>query len=124
MMIRSHSLVLAAVLAGGLAAAVPVLAQDAPKGDAAAGQKVFLADGCYECHGRVGEGGAFNGPAPILAKTKLPFDAFKGQLRNPSNDMPPYPDTLVSDQQVADIFAYLQSLSGPRPVSDVPILNN
>jgi mono/diheme cytochrome c family protein len=123
-MVRFCSLVLAAVLIGGLAAAVPVLAQDAPKGDAAAGQKVFLADGCYECHGRVGEGGAFNGPAPILAKTKLPFDAFKGQLRNPANDMPPYPDTLVSDQQVADIFAYLQSLSGPRPVSDVPILNN
>jgi mono/diheme cytochrome c family protein len=123
-MVRFSSLVLAAVLASGFAAAVPVLAQDAPKGDAAAGQKVFLADGCYECHGRVGEGGAFNGPAPILAKTKLPFDAFKGQLRNPANDMPPYPDTLVSDQQVADIFAYLQSLSGPRPVSDVPILNN
>ena len=99
---------------------MPVLAQDAPKGDVASGQKVFLADGCYECHGRVGEGGAFNGPAPILAKTKLPFDAFKGQLRNPANDMPPYPDTLVSDQQVADMFAYLQSLSGPRPVTDLP----
>jgi mono/diheme cytochrome c family protein len=124
MMVRSCSLVLAAVLAGGLAAAVPVLAQDAPKGDAGAGKKVFLADGCYECHGRVGEGGAMNGPAPILAKTKLPFEAFKGQLRNPVNDMPPYPDTLISDQQIADIFAYLQSLSGPRPVSDLPILND
>lgn len=116
--------VLAAVLVGALAAALPVLAQDVPKGDAAAGKKVFLADGCYECHGRVGEGGAMNGPAPILAKTKLPFEAFKGQLRNPANDMPPYPDTLISDQQVADIFAYLQSLPGPRPVSEVPILND
>ena len=121
---RRSSLVLAWGLAGALAVAVPVLAQDAPKGDVANGQKVFLADGCYECHGRVGEGGAMNGPAPILAKTKLPFEAFKGQLRNPANDMPPYPDTLVSDQQVADMFAYLQSLSGPRPVTDLPILNN
>ena len=121
---RRSSLVLAWGFAGALAVAVPVLAQDAPKGDVASGQKVFLADGCYECHGRVGEGGAFNGPAPILAKTKLPFEAFKGQLRNPANDMPPYPDTLVSDQQVADMFAYLQSLSGPRPVTDLPILNN
>lgn len=120
---RFYLPILAAALLGAFAAA-PVLAQDAPKGDAAAGKKVFLADGCYECHGRVGEGGAMNGPAPILAKTKLPFAAFEAQLRNPANDMPPYPTTLLSDQQVADIFAYLQSLSGPRPVSDVPILND
>ncbi|HEV8014556.1 MAG TPA: cytochrome c [Stellaceae bacterium] len=122
-MTRSRLLLLAALL-GGAAIAGPALAQDVPKGDAAAGKNVFLTDGCYECHGRVGEGGAMNGPAPILAKTKLPFEAFKGQLRNPSNDMPPYPDTLLSDQQVADIFAYLQSLPGPRPVSDLPILND
>lgn len=70
---------------------VPARAQDAPHGDSAAGRKVYLADGCYECHGRVGEGGAMNGPAPILAKTKLPFAAFTQQLRNPVNDMPPYP---------------------------------
>ena len=115
------------LLAGGVLAAVaagPVLAQDAPKGDADAGKKVYIADGCFECHGRVGEGGAMNGPAPILAKTKLPFAAFEGQLRNPANDMPPYSATLVTDQQAADIFAYLQSLPGPRPVGDVPILNN
>jgi hypothetical protein len=31
---------------------------------------------------------------------------------------------LLTDQQVADIFAYLQSLPGPRPVSDLPILND
>lgn len=123
-MSRSLSLVLGAALVAALAATAPVLAQEAPKGDAAAGKKVFLADGCYECHGRVGEGGAMNGPAPILAKTKLPFEAFKGQLRNPANDMPPYPETLISDQQIADIFAYLQSLPGPRPVSDLPILND
>jgi len=124
MMSRFCSLLVAAMLGGALVAGGPVLAQDAPKGDAAAGKKAYLADGCYECHGRVGEGGAMNGPAPILAKTKLPFEAFEGQLRNPVNDMPPYPDTLLSDQQLADIFAYLQSLPGPRPVSDLPILND
>ena len=112
-----------AALAAVIAAA-PAFAQDAPKGDAATGKTVFLADGCYECHGRVGQGGAMNGPVPSLAKTKLPYAAFVGQLRNPSNDMPPYPVALLSDQQVADIFAYLQSLSGPRPVSDLPILND
>ena len=38
------------------------------------------------------------------------------QVRNPVNDMPPYPQTLLSDQEVADIFAYLQALPGRRPV--------
>ena len=121
---RSYWLALGlAALAAGIVA-TPALAQDAAKGDMAAGKKVYLADGCYECHGRVGQGGAMNGPVPSLAKTKLPYAAFVAQLRNPSNDMPPYPVGLLSDQQVADIFAFLQSLPGPRPVSDLTILND
>jgi len=95
-----------------------------PKGDTANGRKVYLADGCYQCHGRVGQGGLMTGPAPILAQTKMPFAAFHRQLRNPINDMPPYPETLLSEKEVADIYAFLQSLPGRRPVKDIPILNN
>ncbi len=123
-MMRSLALSLGVAAFAALIAVAPAVSQDVPKGDVAAGKTVFLADGCYECHGRVGQGGAMNGPVPSLAKTKLPYAAFVGQLRNPANDMPPYPVALLSDQQVADIFAYLQSLSGPRPVSDLPILND
>jgi mono/diheme cytochrome c family protein len=72
------------LLTAGCAAALSICsaagaarAQDAPAGDAANGKRVYLATGCFECHGRSGKGGAFNGPAPILAKTALPFDAFK-----------------------------------------------
>jgi|SRR4051794_25662423 mono/diheme cytochrome c family protein len=93
-------------------------------GDAANGRKIYLADGCWQCHGRVGQGGLMTGPAPVLAQTRLPFAAFSRQVRNPVNDMPPYPQTLLSDQEVADIFAYLQALPGRRPVKDIPILNN
>ena len=53
-------------------------------GDAANGKRVYLAVGCYICHGRAGQGGAMNCPAPPLAKTEMPFDGFKGQLRQPS----------------------------------------
>ncbi|MGA8818414.1 MAG: c-type cytochrome, partial [Xanthobacteraceae bacterium] len=42
-------------------------AQEAPQGDAANGKRIFLKEACFTCHGRVGEGGAYNGPAPILA---------------------------------------------------------
>ena len=47
-------------------AAPAVWAQDTSKGDAANGRKVYLADGCYQCHGRVGQGGLMTGAAPIL----------------------------------------------------------
>jgi mono/diheme cytochrome c family protein len=118
-------LVQAVIVMVGLAAAVPpATAQEVAKGDAANGRKVYLADGCYQCHGRVGQGGLMTGPAPILAQTKMPFAAFHRQLRNPINDMPPYPENLLSEKEVADIYAFLQSLPGRRPVKDIPILNN
>jgi mono/diheme cytochrome c family protein len=95
-----------------------------PKGDVANGRTLYLFDGCWQCHGRVGQGGLMTGPAPVLAQTKLPFAAFSRQLRNPINDMPPYPVNLLSDKEVADIYAFLQALPGRRPVKDVPLLNN
>ena len=99
-------------------------AQEAPKGDPANGKRAYLAENCFTCHGRVGQGGAYNGPAPVLAKTALPFEAFLGLLRNPSNDMPAYAAEVMSDQAVADVYAFLQSLPGPRPAKDIAILKD
>jgi mono/diheme cytochrome c family protein len=116
------AVLLAALGVGGLSGTAR--AQEAPAGDAANGQRVYLADGCFECHGRAGQGGAYNREAPILAKTALPFEGFKMQLRNPTSDMPAYSEVVLSEKEVADIFAYLQSLSGRRPAKDFPILND
>ena len=99
-------------------------AQDAPQGDAANGKRIYLADGCFTCHGRSGQGGAYTGPAPILAHTALPFDGFRGELRNPANDMPAYSEAVLSDKDIADIYAFVESLPGPRSPKDIPILNN
>jgi mono/diheme cytochrome c family protein len=107
-----------------LSATPATWALDGPKGDAAQGQKSYLADGCYQCHGRVGQGGLMTGPAPILAQTRLPFALFKRQVRNPVNDMPPYPETLVSDEDLGNMFAFLQALPGRRALKEVPILND
>jgi mono/diheme cytochrome c family protein len=103
--------------------ALSVQAQDAPPGNAGSGKRLYLADGCFTCHGRAGQGGAFNGPAPSLAKTELPFDAFKAQLRYPANDMPAYSTAVLSDQDIADMYAFVQSLPGARPAKDIAILN-
>jgi mono/diheme cytochrome c family protein len=103
---------------------VPALAQEAPPADAANGKRVYLTVGCFLCHGRAGQGGAFNGPAPALAKTALPFEGFKMQLRNPSKDMPAYSEPVMSDKEIADIYAFVQSLPGRREAKDIPLLNN
>jgi hypothetical protein len=36
--------------------------------------------------------------------------------------MPPYTAKIVSDQQAADIFAFLQSLPKPPAVETIPLL--
>jgi mono/diheme cytochrome c family protein len=99
-------------------------AQDAPRGDTVNGKRIFLAVGCMYCHGRAGQGGAMNYPAPPLAKTELPFDGFKGVLRQSLRDMPAYIEAVLPDKDVADIYAFLQSLPGRRPAKDIAILND
>ncbi len=112
---------MAAVIGFGGAIAV-ARAQDAPPGDAAAGKRLYLAVGCHLCHGQSGQGGAMNGPAPILAKTAMPYEGFKAQLRDPANDMPAYSEKVMTDKQVADIYAFVEALPGPRPYKDIKAL--
>jgi mono/diheme cytochrome c family protein len=112
-------------LAGKSAVAIaPAGAQDAPPGDAAKGKRIYLATGCFACHGRNGQGGAFNGPAPVLTKSEYPFDSFKLLLREPPGDMPAYAEKVMPDQEVADIYAYLQTLPGRRAAREIGILND
>ena len=93
------------VLVGG----VPALAQGAPPpGDAANGKRVYMADGCYQCHGTVGQGSRPTGPH--IAPNPLPYEAFAGQVRRPVNAMPPYTSVVVSDSELGDIYAYLLSI--------------
>ncbi len=124
---KSKRIVMAALAAAALCAATfgMARAQDAaPSGDAAKGKRIFLAEGCFTCHGRSGQGGAYNGPAPILAHTMLPFDGFKGQIRNPADDMPAFSDAVLSDQDIADIYAFVQTLPAAGSAKDHPILSD
>ena len=38
--------------------------------------------------------------------------------------MPPYTSKVVSDSEMADIYAFLQSLPQPPAVKDIPLLND
>ena len=99
------------------------LAQNASSGDAANGKSVYLADGCFECHGRAGQGGAMNYPAPALAQMEMPVESFLAFLRNGPNDMPAYTANVLSDKEATDIYAFLRSLPGRKPTKDFPLLN-
>jgi len=106
---------------GGLATA---RADDTPPpGDPINGKRLYMADGCFECHGRAGQGGRFNYPTPALADIALPVESFISFLREAPNDMPSFSADVLSDKDAADIHAFLQTLPGPRPVKDIPQLN-
>jgi len=58
-----------------------------------------------------------------LAQTKLTLQAFRNILRNPlPSNMPPYRATVLTDQEVADLFAYIQSFPPPEPADKIPQL--
>ena len=86
--------------------------------DADNGKKLYTAVGCYECHGRVGQGGR---AGPRLAPRPVPLQALVAYVRHPSGAMPPYTAKLVTDAQLADIHAFLASI--PPPAKDIPLLN-
>ena len=96
---------------------------DAPKGDPVNGKKIYLADGCFECHGRAGQGGRFNYATPVLAQIELPVDSFTAFIREAPNDMPSFSADVLSDEDAADIHAFLSSLPGPKSPKDIPLLN-
>ena len=90
---------------------------DAEATDSAAasrGQELFFANGCNICHGDNGEGGL----GPTIASTGLTIDQVVQQYRSPLAAMPAFPEDRISDEQVGDIYAWLQTL--PLPANIVP----
>jgi mono/diheme cytochrome c family protein len=96
-------------------------AQAAPAANAENGKKIFAGVGCYECHGYVAQGGA---AGPRLAPRPLAFAAFSKYLRRPTSQMPPYTIKVLSDRDVADVYAFLQSIPEPPPAGSIPQLND
>jgi ubiquinol-cytochrome c reductase cytochrome c subunit len=96
---------------------IPGIAAGEPS--AAKGHALFMKVGCYECHGTQGQGGA---AGPRIAPDPIPFDGLAAFVRTTSGEMPPYTTTVLSDQDLADIYAYLQSIPRPPAVADIPLL--
>jgi mono/diheme cytochrome c family protein len=107
--------VLAASLLIGQAAA---LAADAARGKILFTQKY----GCYQCHGTEGQGSPVTGPK--LAPDPLPFEALSAFVRTSSREMPPFREAVLPNEDLADIYAYLQSIKPGPGYKSIPQLNN
>ena len=104
--------------------APPGFAQDtppppAPAGNAANGKKLFARDGCWECHGYVGQGSR---DGVRIAEIPLTVAQFTSYIRRPAGAMPAYIEKVVSDAEAADLWTYVRSLKGPTAAKDVPLL--
>jgi len=117
------AIVLAALILTSPAARTQQAAADTlPVGNAQNGKKNFTNDGCYECHGLQGQGATQTGAARI-GPPILPLESFMSYVRHPMNQMPPYTNKALSDQDLADIYAYLKSIPLPPKGKDIPLLN-
>jgi len=112
------------------ASTLPLLAQPPAAGArrpaATHGREVYLRIGCHACHGTVGQGGA----GAVLAPNTIPLAAFQTWVRNGTpgwsvaSGMPAFPPRVLSDDDLADIREYLATLPAPKPVKDLPLLND
>ncbi len=100
--------------------AVPVGAQTSAA-SAERGSKVYIEKMCYTCHGYSGQGGE-RGAGPRIAPDVWPLEAFVQQTRRPRQDMPRYPAQFVSDQELADMHAWLSAIKPGPKVQDIPLL--
>jgi mono/diheme cytochrome c family protein len=106
----------------GLVAVGSMWAQNPNAASVANGKRLFEVKACYQCHGWRGQGGL---AGARLAQTKLNLQGFRSILRDPPpSNMPPYRATVLTDQEVADLFAYIQSFPAPEPVERIPLLKN
>ena len=103
-----------ALCAGMLALPLPAAAQSVPVGNVDAGRQLLVRKGCFQCHGREGQGAPTTGPR--LGPNPLALAAFVRAVRSPRAQMPPYTEKLVSDAELADIRAFLDSRPRPTPI--------
>ena len=91
----------------------------APAGNAEKGKAFFRKAGCYQCHSEQAQGGA---QGPRLGPNPIAFQPFARYVRAPRGEMPPYTVKVMSDQDVADVYAFLRALPPAPPLSSLPLL--
>ena len=77
-----------------------------PPGNVENGKKWFTMNNCNSCHGEQGKGGR----GPAITPLDKTYGSFVKKLRTQNAPiMPYYPESKLSDQDAADIYAYLKA---------------
>jgi mono/diheme cytochrome c family protein len=105
-------------MVAGASAQTPAPQPAPPAGNVEEGKKLFVSYGCYQCHGYEAQGS--NATGPRLGPRPIAFAAFSRYVRQPTNQMPPYTTKVVSDADLANIYAFVQSR--PAPAANIPLL--
>jgi mono/diheme cytochrome c family protein len=88
-------------------------------GSADAGARLFAAYGCASCHANEAQGGV---TGPRLGPEPITFARFAWYVRQPTLQMPPYSTAVVSERDLADIYAFVESRARPPPLDSISLL--
>lgn len=87
------------------------------------GRRLFTMDGCYECHLTQGQGARQTGGSRI-GPPSIPLSAFISYVRQPTGQMPPYTQKTVSNDDLTDMYVFLQSVPPSPSRKTLPLLNH
>ena len=87
------------------------------------GKIAYVRHGCWQCHGFQGQGSTATSGGKVLAPNPLPFEAFAAAVRTTNRAMPPYSEAVLSNEDLADIHAYLQAIPKSADYKSIPLLN-
>jgi mono/diheme cytochrome c family protein len=90
-----------------------------PTGNADRGKELFTKTGCYQCHGYSAQGAT---TGVRLAPLRMTFLRLTRYVKAPTGRMPPYTAAVLSEQDLADIYAFLGAIPAPPDLDDIPLL--
>lgn len=77
-----------------------------PPGSAEDGKRWYMMHNCYSCHGLNGD----DGQGPVIDTSKMSYRRFNSVVRNARSPiMPLFPEDKLSDQDIADMYAWLKT---------------
>jgi ubiquinol-cytochrome c reductase cytochrome c subunit len=97
----------------------PAAAPAAPAGKIENGGLLYKKIGCYQCHSNEGQGGL---SGPRIGPNLVPYARFSSYTRKPTGEMPPYSTKVLTDQELADIYAWVNARPRPPAVNSLPQL--
>jgi mono/diheme cytochrome c family protein len=110
------------VIVAGLVFGLNVGQEVASAASAEHGKTAFIQNGCWQCHGTMGQGSIMTSGGKRLAPDPSPWETFSAFVRSSNRAMPPFSEKILSDNDLADIYAYLLSIPKPPDTASIPLL--